>query len=72
MWLLLSKPGNQHTIVIIKSCLFVFGDKVSLYIPGCPGTRSVDHAGLELAYPPAFASQVLGLKAWSTITKCYH
>ncbi|GAB1297519.1 hypothetical protein APTSU1_001275500 [Apodemus speciosus] len=35
---------------------------VSLYSPGCPGTHSVDQAGLELRDPPASASQVLGLK----------
>ena len=29
--------------------------------PGCPGTRSVDQAGLELRDLPASASQVLGL-----------
>jgi hypothetical protein len=43
-------------------CLFV-RDRVSLYSPGCPGTHSVDQAGLELRNPPASASQVLGLKA---------
>jgi hypothetical protein len=32
----------------------------------CPGTHSVDQAGLELRNPPAFASQVLGLKACTT------
>jgi hypothetical protein len=33
--------------------------------PGCPGTLSVDQAGLKLRNPPASASasQVLGLKA---------
>ncbi|GAB1302366.1 Kinesin-like protein KIF11 [Apodemus speciosus] len=39
---------------------------VSLYSPGCPGTHSVDQAGLELRNPPASASQVLGLKACAT------
>jgi hypothetical protein len=33
---------------------------------GCPGTHSVDQAGLELRNPPASASQVLGLKACTT------
>jgi hypothetical protein len=33
---------------------------------GCPGTHSVDQAGLELRNPPASASQVLGLKACAT------
>jgi hypothetical protein len=31
-------------------------DRVSLYSPGCPGTHSVDQAGLELRNPPASAS----------------
>jgi hypothetical protein len=30
--------------------------------PGCPGTHSVDQAGLELRNPPASAFRVLGLK----------
>jgi hypothetical protein len=42
---------------------FVFRDRFSLCSPGCPGTYSVDGAGLELRNPPASASQVLGLKA---------
>jgi hypothetical protein len=41
----------------------VFRDRVSLYSSGCPGTHSVDQAGLELRNPPASASRVLGLKA---------
>jgi hypothetical protein len=44
----------------------VFRDRVSLYSPGCPGTHSVDQAGLELRNPPASASWVLGLKACAT------
>jgi hypothetical protein len=44
----------------------VFPDRVSLCSPGCPGTHSVDQAGLELRNPPASASQVLGLKACAT------
>jgi hypothetical protein len=44
----------------------VFRDRVSLCSPGCPGTHSVDQAGLELRNPPASASQVLGLKACVT------
>jgi hypothetical protein len=40
----------------------VFRDRVSLCSPGCPGTHSVDQAGLELRNLPASASQVLGLK----------
>jgi hypothetical protein len=40
-----------------------FRDRVSLCSPGCPGTHSVDQAGLKLRNPPASASQVLGLSA---------
>jgi hypothetical protein len=47
----------------------VFGDRVSLYSPGCPGTHSVDQAGLELRNLPASASQVLGLKACATTAR---
>jgi hypothetical protein len=43
-----------------------FQDRVSLYSPGCPGTHSVDQAGLKLRNLPASASQVLGLKACAT------
>jgi hypothetical protein len=46
--------------------LFGFRDRVFLYSPGCPGTHSVDQAGLELRNPPASASRVLGLKAHTT------
>jgi hypothetical protein len=37
--------------------------------PGCPGTHSVDQAGLEHRNPPASASQVLGLKACATTAR---
>jgi hypothetical protein len=54
-------------IFILFTYLFLFfWDRVSLYSPGCPGTHSVDQAGLELRNSPAFASQVLGLKACAT------
>jgi hypothetical protein len=33
----------------------VYRDRVSLCSPGCPGTHSVDQAGLELRNPPASA-----------------
>jgi hypothetical protein len=42
---------------------FFFQDRVSLCSPGCPGTHSVDQAGLELRNLSASASQGLGLKA---------
>jgi hypothetical protein len=47
-------------------CFLFFKDRVSLYSQGCPGTHSVDQAGLELRNPPASASQVLGLKVCAT------
>jgi len=46
-------------------------DRVSLCIPGCPGTHSVDQAGLKLRNPPVSASQVVGLKACTTTTRPY-
>ena len=50
--------------LMIFFCLFVFSRQVfSVYSPGCPGTHSVDQAGLEHRNPPASASQVLGLQA---------
>ena len=39
-----------------------------LYSPGCPRTRSVNQAGLELRDLPVSASQVLELKACTTTT----
>jgi hypothetical protein len=48
-------------------CLFWFFETGFLLCsPGCPGTHSVDQAGLELRNPLASASQVLGLKACTT------
>jgi hypothetical protein len=49
---------------------FVFQDGVFLCSPDCPGTHFVDQAGLQLRYPPASASGVLGLKACTT-TPCH-
>jgi hypothetical protein len=51
--------------------VFVFRDRVSLCSPGCPGTHSVDQAGLKLRNPPASASQVLGLKVCVTTARCF-
>jgi hypothetical protein len=46
--------------------VFVFENRVSHCSPGCPGTHSVDQAGLKLRNPPVSASQVLGLKTCTT------
>ena len=40
--------------------------------PGCPGTHSVDQAGLKPRNPPASASQVLGLKACAITAQLLH
>jgi hypothetical protein len=42
--------------VLLLLLLLFFGDRVSLCSPGCPGTHSVDQAGLELRNLPASAS----------------
>jgi hypothetical protein len=52
--------------VIFCFDLICFFETVSLCSPGCPGTHSVDQAGLELRNLPVSASQVLGLKAGDT------
>jgi hypothetical protein len=57
----------QFILVSFFFFFLVFQDRVSLYSSGCPGTHSVDQAGLELRNLPASASQVLGLKACATI-----
>jgi hypothetical protein len=44
-----------------------FRDRVSLYSPGCPGTHSVDQAGLELRNPPASGLPSAGIKG-----VCHH
>jgi hypothetical protein len=61
------RPGDT---VRVFFCLFVcFRDRVCLFTPGpgCPETHSVDQAGLKLRNLPASASEVLGLKACTTI-----
>jgi hypothetical protein len=52
--------------VLFLFLFFVFRDRVFLCSPGCPGTHSVDQAGLKLRNLPASASQVLGLKVCAT------
>jgi hypothetical protein len=55
-----------HVYTVYYIYVVVFRDRVSLCSPGCPGTHSVDQAGLKLRNPPASASQVLGLKVCTT------
>jgi hypothetical protein len=47
-------------------CFLFFRDRISLCSPDCPGTHSVDQAGLKLRNLPASAFRVLGLKACAT------
>ena len=58
--------ARREILYIFCDFCFFFWDRVSLYRPGCPGTHSVDQAGLELRNLPASASQVPGLKACAT------
>jgi hypothetical protein len=58
--------NHIYLFIYLFIYLLAFRDRVSLCSPGCPGTRSVDQAGLELRNPPASASRVLGLKACAT------
>jgi hypothetical protein len=44
-------------------------DRVSLCSPKCPGTHSVDQAGLELRNLPASVSRALGSKACVTTAR---
>jgi hypothetical protein len=73
MELVIKNYQSPHRPVIKNKSFFffflVFRDRVSLCSPGCPGTHSVDQAGLELRDPPASASQVLGLKACATTAR---
>jgi hypothetical protein len=64
----ISQTLPYRLLLLSSSSLFlVFRDRVSLCSPGCPGTHSVDQAGLELRNLPASASQVLGLKVCATM-----
>ena len=77
-WTLLLQDILDILFIYFLKFILVFRDRVSLCSPGCPGTHSVDKAGLELRNLPAFASasssasasQVLRLKACATTAWC--
>jgi hypothetical protein len=56
------------------SVALVFGltlDRISVYSTGYPGTNLVYPTGLELRDPPASASQIAGICAWTPVfTEC--
>jgi hypothetical protein len=56
-------------VVFIYLFIYLFKDRVSLYSLGCPGTHSVDKAGLKLRNQPVSASQMLGLKVYTTTAR---
>jgi hypothetical protein len=66
--LLTDESFPQSYILLLKLIFFflVFRGRVSLCSLGCPGTHSVDQAGLELRNPPASAFRVLGSEACDT------
>jgi hypothetical protein len=51
--LMLSGLQTLVFFVCLFLFLFFFRDRVSLCSSGCPGTHSVDQAGLELRNPPS-------------------
>ena len=64
---LISYDLMKNVCLILFVLFLSFLDRASLY---SPGTHSVDQAGLELRNPSASASQVLGLKAYTTMPSC--
>jgi hypothetical protein len=72
-WPILKQYIQKYSIFLRFFCFVLFflffRDRVSLCSPGCPGTHSVDQAGLKLRNPPASASQVLGLKVCATTAR---
>ena len=57
----------KRGIFFVFCFIWFLGDRVSLNSPDCPGTHSVDQAGLELRNLPASASQNAGITGM-----CYH
>ena len=68
-WFVYFYSIDKYLFNLPISFFFSLWDRVSLCLPGCPGTYFVDQAVLELRYPPGSASWVLGLKLCSTTTQ---
>ena len=60
----------ESTVVCLFVCLFVLRQGFFI-LPGCPGTHSVDQAGLKLRNLPASAFQLLRLKGCATMPGFY-
>ncbi|GAB1293660.1 RNA helicase [Apodemus speciosus] len=60
---------NRPSKIQENALPLMLAEPISVCSPGCPGTHSVDYAGLELRNLPPYASQVLGLKACSTTAR---
>jgi hypothetical protein len=58
----ISPSIHPHISFFLFFVFVLFWRQGFSFSPGCPGTHSVDQAGLELRDPPASASRVLGLK----------
>lgn len=54
---------KTNVLLFVVAAVVLFQDRVSLCIPGCPGTSCVVQAGLELIELRHPVSLVLGLKA---------
>lgn len=64
-------PPFVHYALILRNsklCFWLWEDRVFLCSLCCPGTCSIDEAGLELRDSPALVSQVLRVKAFATTT----
>jgi hypothetical protein len=65
-WLEVTMAITSFLFGWVFVCFCFFQDRVSLCSPGCPGTHSVDEVNFKLRNLPASASQVLGLKVYTT------
>jgi hypothetical protein len=62
---------RRHTGLHLSLILFIYLKFSRQGSPGCPGTCSVDQAGLRLRHPPSSASQGLGLVIFLVVVAKY-